>query len=69
MDFVVDTGSSLLPVEVKATARPTVSDAKHLRSFRTEYGRHARAGLLLHCGEKTEWLAPGILSTPWWRVV
>jgi hypothetical protein len=26
-------------------------------------------GLLLHTGSETEWLAPGILAAPWWRVL
>jgi len=69
VDFVVDTGRTLLPIEVKATRRPTLADARGLQTFRAEYGARSRAGLLLHDGEDTEWLAPGILSTPWWRVL
>ena len=26
-------------------------------------------GLLLHTGTVLEWLAPGVLAAPWWRVV
>lgn len=69
VDFVVETGNKLLPIEVKSTSRPRVSDAKHLRTFRSEYGRQSRAALLLHTGSETEWLAPGILAAPWWRVL
>jgi hypothetical protein len=46
-----------------------VQDARHLQSFREEYGNRSRAGLLLHAGERTEWLAPKILAAPWWRVL
>jgi predicted AAA+ superfamily ATPase len=46
VDFVIETGGRLLPIEVKATARPRLADAAHLRTFRTEYGKKARAGLL-----------------------
>jgi hypothetical protein len=28
-----------------------------------------RVGLLLHTGFQVEWLAPGILAAPWWRVL
>jgi hypothetical protein len=45
-----------------------VADAKHLRAFR-EYGCRSRTALLFHTGNETEWLAPGILAAPWWRVV
>jgi hypothetical protein len=39
-----------------------------LRTFRTEYGKKARAGLLLHTGNTLEWLAPDVLAAPWWKV-
>lgn len=68
VDIVIDTGAALVPIEVKATRRPTTADVRALQSFRAEYGTRARAGLLLHDGDVTEWMAPGILSTPWWRV-
>ncbi len=69
VDFVIEAGRSLLPIEVKATARPRVDDAKHLRVFREEYGRRCRPGLVLHTGDAIEWLAPGILAAPWWKVL
>jgi len=69
VDFVIETGGHLLPIEVKSTARPKLSDAVHLRSFRAEYGRKARGGLLLHTGTAIEWLSPDVLAAPWWAVV
>jgi len=69
VDFVIEASGRLLPVEVKATARPRLADAKHLRTFRAEYGKKARAGLLLHTGDALEWLAPDVLAAPWWRVL
>ncbi|HEY9595159.1 MAG TPA: ATP-binding protein [Spirochaetia bacterium] len=69
VDFVIEAGDQLLPIEVKASARPRLSDAVHLRAFRKEYGRKARSGLLLHTGSTIEWLAPDVLAAPWWRVL
>jgi predicted AAA+ superfamily ATPase len=69
VDFVIETGGKLLPIEIKASARPRLADAAHLRSFRAEYGKKARAGLLLHTGSSLEWLAPDVLAAPWWRVL
>lgn len=69
VDFVVETGGKLLPIEVKATTRPRLADAVHLRTFRAEYGKKARSGLLLHAGTSLEWLAPDVLAAPWWKVV
>jgi uncharacterized protein len=69
VDFVVETGRRVIPIEVKATTRPRVGDARQVMAFREEYGAKARAGLLLHAGKQTEWLAAGVLAVPWWRVI
>jgi len=69
VDFVVETDDGLLPIEIKASRRPGLRDTRHLRTFQAEYPGQARAGLLLHTGDNTEWLAPDVLATPWWRVV
>jgi hypothetical protein len=69
VDFVIEADGRLLPVEVKATARPRLADAVHLRAFRAEYGKAARAGLLLHTGSMLDWLTPDVLAVPWWRVL
>jgi predicted AAA+ superfamily ATPase len=69
VDFVIEAGGRLLPIEVKATGRPRLGDATHLRTFRAEYGKKARTGLLLHTGSTLEWLAPDVLAAPWWRVL
>ena len=47
VDFVIEAGGRLLPVEIKSSHRPRLADAAHLRSFRAEYGKKARSGLLL----------------------
>lgn len=69
VDFVLETDDGLLPIEVKASRRPGLGDTRHLRTFRAEYRGQVRAGLLLHAGDTTEWLAPDVLAAPWWRVV
>ena len=66
VDFVIETDRMLLPVEVKATARPRLDDARGLLSFRRESPRMSRAGLLLHTGDRLEWLTEHILAAPWW---
>jgi predicted AAA+ superfamily ATPase len=68
VDFVIEAAGRILPVEVKTTPRPRLADAAALRSFRAEYGRLSRAGLLLHTGTKLEWLTPDVLAAPWWVV-
>ena len=69
VDFVIESGARLLPVEVKATTRPRRRDTAALRTFRAEYGKRSRAGLLLHTGTLVDWLTPHVLAAPWWRVI
>ena len=69
VDFVLEAGDRLLPIEVKATARPRRRDTAALRTFRAEYGQQSRAGLLLHAGTLVDWIAPDVLAAPWWRVL
>jgi uncharacterized protein len=69
VDFVVEWRDRLLAVEVKATNRPRTSHARHLKTFQEEYGDRVVGSLLLHDGDATEWLAPGILAVTWWRVI
>jgi hypothetical protein len=66
---VREAGGKLLPTEVTATEKPRLADRAHLRTFRQEYGRKARAGLLLHTGRTVAWLSPDVLAMPWWRVL
>jgi hypothetical protein len=44
-DLVVERGADLLGIEVKATSRPQAGDAKHLGTFRDEYGDSVRGCL------------------------
>jgi len=69
VDFVVEWKKKLLSIEVKATAKPRLADVRHLFTFREEYKKTSLAGLLLHAGQETYWLADGILATPWWKVL
>ena len=69
VDFVIEAGGRVLPIEIKSSSRPRLADATHLRSFRAEYGKKARSGLLLHTGSTIEWLTPDVLAAPWWKVI
>ena len=69
VDFVIENDGHLLPIEIKSSGRPRLGDTDHLRTFRKEYGKKARSGLLLHTGTTLEWIAPDVLAVPWWRVI
>lgn len=69
VDIVVESEGKLLPIEIKTSGAPRISDTEHLRTFRKEYGKRARPGLLLHGGTAIEWIASDVLAVPWWRVL
>ncbi len=60
VDFVVEQGGRVIPIEVKAGARPTLDDTRGLTVFLAEYGRRAPHGILLHTGARTERLSKRI---------
>ena len=67
VDFVLEVGEKLLPVEVKATSRPTPKDAQGLLAFLAEYPE-VPGGLLLHGGEEVFPLVDRVVAAPWWAV-
>ena len=69
VDFVVEAGDRLLPIEVKATTAPRLRDTAGLQAFQAEYGGSARPGLLLHAGVETSWITSDVLAAPWWQVL
>ena len=69
VDFVIEAGDRLLPIEVRAAANPGYADTRGLRAFRDEYPELFAGGLLLHGGDRTQWMSDGLLAAPWWRVL
>ncbi|HVR74895.1 MAG TPA: ATP-binding protein [Planctomycetota bacterium] len=64
VDFVLEGGRRLLPMEVKASAAVRVADAKGLDSFCAEFPGRAPFALLLHDGEKAFRLTRTTLAVP-----
>lgn len=69
VDFVIETPTGLLPIEIKSSTRPTLRDVKGLRSFMKEYHGECLGGLLIHGGDETSWIAPDVLAVPWWNAI
>ena len=69
VDFVIEAGDKLIPIEVKAASRVNLRDVQNLRLFRREYGQRSRMGLLLYTGSEVKQLAPDVLAVPWWKVL
>lgn len=47
VDFIIDQKTSLIPIEVKWTDRPTLSDARHVTTFMHEHGAMAPKGFVV----------------------
>jgi uncharacterized protein len=69
VDFVIEHRGAMIPVEVKASARPASADVRGLAAFRDDYPDTFRGGLLLHTGTKIQWFSDRILAIPWSRVI
>ena len=68
VDFVIDGGARLLPIEVKSGREVSYRDCRGLIAFRDEYGTKAPGGIIAYDGTATTWIAEGILAVPWWRL-
>lgn len=68
VDFVVEWGDRVLPIEVKSGRRVRTDDVRALRTFLEEYPDLAPGGLLLYGGEDVFWIAENILAAPWRRI-
>jgi hypothetical protein len=64
VDFVVECGRRLLPIEVKAGRSLTGEDLRGLEAFLEEHGRAAPFGLALHTGEDAYLATPRIVAAP-----
>ncbi len=69
VDAVIEVGDQLVGIEVKAKARPSHRDTRHLQAFREEYGEAVAGCLLLHGGDACFRIGEGIVAAPWWRVM
>jgi hypothetical protein len=65
VDVVAELGAGrIIGIEIKATAAPTIEDAKHLRWLRTELGDRFVSGVVLHTGPRLYELADGSPNAP-----
>lgn len=65
MDFIIAHRERLIPVEVKWTERPTVTDARHLNTFLDEHPKRARKGWLICRGSTPLALTDRVTALPW----
>jgi uncharacterized protein len=65
VDFIVELREKLIPIEVKWTDRPTLSDARHLKNFLSDHSKKASAGYVVCRCKHPLQLAPNIRAIPW----
>ncbi len=68
VDFVLEEGGQLLPVEIKSASSIGSSETRHLRKFRSDHSNTPR-GLLLSSDPEIRHVAEGIIAAPWWAVL
>jgi hypothetical protein len=64
VDFVVQVGGDLVPIEVKLSATPQPSMAASIRAFQKDIGKKGGDGFVMHPGESRLPLAPRVLAIP-----
>ena len=64
VDFVVDTGAGLVPVEVKLSATPRPAMAAAIKTFQRDMGSTAMPGYVVHPGDIRLPLGPGVTALP-----
>ncbi|MBI4728638.1 MAG: DUF4143 domain-containing protein [Acidobacteria bacterium] len=64
VDLVIETPQGILGFEVKATASPSLRDARHLRWLKEQLGPGFRLGIVLHTGPRPFELDEGIVAAP-----
>jgi predicted AAA+ superfamily ATPase len=65
VDFVVEREGAYVPIEVKWTERPTLTDARHLLTFLGEHRRQARRGYVICRCERPLALHDNVTALPW----
>jgi hypothetical protein len=64
VDFVMETGTRLVPVEVKLSATPRPPMAAGIATFRSALGARAAPGYVIHPGDIRLPLAPQVMALP-----
>ena len=64
VDFVVDTGAGLVPIEVKLSATPRPAMAAAIKTFQRDMGSAAMPGYVVHPGDVRLPLGSGVTALP-----
>ncbi len=65
VDCVIDTGTEVIPIEIKSSSKVNIRDAKGLFSFLKDYSKVAKRGFIVTQGDKPEMIADNVIAIPW----
>jgi predicted AAA+ superfamily ATPase len=65
IDFILERGNELIPIEVKWTENPTVKDARHLKSFMADHKDRCERGYIVSRCPHVLALTDNIRAIPW----
>jgi predicted AAA+ superfamily ATPase len=65
IDFIVEQGAMLVPIEVKWTENPSLQEARHMLSFIDEFPRRAKQGFIVCRCPRPLMLHEKITAIPW----
>lgn len=68
VDFVIQQGTTVAAVEVKAASEVSINDTRHLASFLTRYPESV-LGVLLSGDPRIRLIRDRIIAAPWWAVL
>lgn len=68
IDFIVDTGASLIAVEAKWTENPSPDDARHILAFLADKPHRATRGYIVCRCERPRVVADRVTAIPWWSI-
>ena len=69
VDFVIEDGRRLLPIEVKAARTISAADVRWLEAFLFEHRHRARLGLLIYDGTDIRAVGAGVVAVPLGRLL
>ena len=68
VDFILERGEELIPIEVKWTENPSLKDARHLKTFIAEYSEICKYGYVVSRCPHVLALSDTITGIPWWAI-
>lgn len=66
IDYIVERGDNLIPIEVKWSKHPNVSDCKHLLKFLADHPKATQKGYIICRCDQPMQIHERIIALPWW---